>query len=101
MSESVVIRCSPKNGRVAFLVVMLGLCAVGDVVVGIGNVAARGAGQVGPVAADLAVFALALVGYLRCMEIVVDADYARSHLHDRAHGRSAGGDRRDQRPRRS
>lgn len=91
MSELVVIRCSLKRFRVAYLVTVTGLCSVGALVLGIAGDAV-GRGQAVPWLLSVLLMGFIPVGYLRSTKIVVDAD----HVYVRTFGRGTTTMRRDE-----
>ncbi|REH50149.1 hypothetical protein BCF44_104423 [Kutzneria buriramensis] len=81
MSEPAVYRCSLRNGRVSYLVSVMGLLTAGVLAAGLlgGGVAGRGVGQL---LAWLAVVVLVVgptIAYLRRTRIVIDAEQVRVH----------------------
>ncbi|MEU0529651.1 hypothetical protein [Amycolatopsis tolypomycina] len=80
MPMPAVFRCSLRNGRVAYLVIVLGLCTAGLVAAGLaGGVAGRGAGQFLSWLGAVVLVAAPTIAYLRRTKIVVDAEQVRVH----------------------
>jgi hypothetical protein len=80
VTESIVIRCSMKNFRVTYLVALLGAISVFLLIAGIvGQVAARGGGQVFPWLLVILLFGLMPVAFLYITRMVVDADSVTVH----------------------
>ncbi|WP_410609956.1 hypothetical protein [Amycolatopsis sp. lyj-109] len=80
-STPAVFRCSLRNGRVAYLVIVMGLCTAGVLAAGLvgGGVAGRGAGQFLLWLGAVVLVAGPTVAYLRRTKIVIDAEQVRVH----------------------